>query len=105
MADLLIKGISDISAPHDIHITNVGLNGVKEAFKAWDSAAGCVYEVVEVPPHGLLIDEDAFRESILKAICEECDDDCKRCKIKDVLTLLDYAPTIIGASEDGEQDE
>lgn len=58
MADLLIKGISDVSAIHDIHITNVGLNGAKKDFSAWDSLVGCAYEVVELPIHGRLIDAD-----------------------------------------------
>ena len=50
MADLLIKGIRELTVPHTIHVGNVGLDGVKEAFKAWDSAVGCAYDVVELPP-------------------------------------------------------
>ena len=106
MADLLIKGISDISAPHDIHITNVGLNGVKEAFKAWDSAAGCVYEVVEVPPHGRLIDADELeirvKSQIQSSFCNQ--HNATLVFAQGLKLFVENAPTVIEASEDGEQD-
>lgn len=93
MADLFIKGISDVSAPHNIHITNVGLNGAKKDFSAWDSSVGCSYEVVEVPTqHGRLIDEDLLIADIRENSASYFADD-----FADEWTSKQ--PTVIEASE------
>lgn len=116
MADLLIKGIRELTAPHTIHVSNVGLNGVKDGFKAWDSAVGCAYEVVEVPTHGRLIDADRALGRMWNALYALEDkreeqhglDVMERANIQDGFEagqrVVADAPTVIEASEGGEQD-
>ena len=79
--------------------------------------------LIEIPPHGDLIDRDAFVAAQRHLYCENCDRrrgmkdgkltkkfayaigdaPCRACDIEDVLdSLEDYAPTIIPASEEGE---
>ena len=108
MADLLIKGIRELTGPHTIHVSNVGLNGVKDGFKAWDSAVGCAYEVVEVPAHGRLIDADRLHESMYHRAFETDGDTMWQSgcwvRYRAIEQVMESAATVIEASEDGEQD-
>ena len=94
MADLLIKGIRELTGPHTIHVSNVGLNGVKDGFKAWDSAVGCAYEVVEVPAHGRLIDADELAHSYADSGQYTTD------QLYMILRRIISSPTVIEASEE-----
>ena len=53
------------------------------------------YSAVPVPPHGELIDRDKFRETMF--IGEQC-----LYSWDEIEDAIDYAPTIIPASEEGE---
>ena len=74
--------------------------------------------LIEVPPHGRLIDADAFIKQKTEQICENCDRrrgmkdgkltkrfvyaigdaPCRACDTGDMLDYVDDAPTIIPAS-------
>ena len=96
MADLLIKGINELTAPHDIHISNGGLNGEKCNFSSWDSSVGCAYEVVELSPHGRLVDADKLLIDIMDRNIDQAqfDDYSEFCH------AIHEAPTVIEASEE-----
>ena len=76
--------------------------------KAYDS--GC--PIIELPPHGRLIDADAFIAKEEKVYCSNCymrknskgkvvydigDAPCRACRMRDTLDDLDSVPTIIEA--------
>ncbi len=78
--------------------------------------------LIPVPPHGRLIDADAFIKQKTEQICENCnrrrglkdgkptkrfvyaigDAPCRACDTGDMLDYVDDAPTIIPASKEGE---
>ena len=73
--------------------------------------------IIELKPHGRLIDADAFEKNIWKHICKDCehrkgmkngkkqiiyqigDAPCRACYIDDMFGYVDDAPTIIEAEE------
>ena len=73
--------------------------------------------LIEVPPHGRLIDADAHIHEIRKQYCEDCSRRkgikngkmkflyeiggvvCRACEIEDMLNALDDAPTAIEAED------
>lgn len=79
---------------------------------------GDVFHAVPVPPHGRLIDADAFIAEQRHLYCENCgrrkgmkngkmkfvydigDAPCRACGYGDVLDDIDDAPTILEAEED-----
>lgn len=61
--------------------------------------------LVEIPPHGRLIDKGALRKSIEETYCTPCPHDgdynyCKACYIDDALDAVDDAPTVIESEEE-----
>ena len=62
--------------------------------------------LIELPPHGRLIDADAFEYTCKFNYCNGCEDwnglKCKTCWVDDMLGELENAPTIIESEgEDG----
>lgn len=60
--------------------------------------------LVEIPPHGDLIDKNALMESIKETYCTPCPHDgdynyCKACSIDDALDAIDDTPTVIESEE------
>lgn len=60
--------------------------------------------LVEVKPHGRLIDADAFEKDCRKRFCHECDNyngvKCHACWVDDMLGEVFDAPTIIESEEE-----
>lgn len=97
MADLLIKGLR---MPKEHEIIVVDQNGMACLYdERWDGLKEPV-RVAELPPHGNLIDEQAYRASVKEFLCKDCHESCYACKVVDVMRLLDYAPTVIPKTED-----
>ena len=88
MADLLIRGASEYATI----IVTLG--------KAYDAVSGEDYELVLLPTHGRLIDADALSYQLAK---HESVDRQPRA-IRRAGRIVANAPTVIEASEDGEQD-
>lgn len=63
--------------------------------------AGC--PLVEVKPHGRLIDADELVGNISDTYCEECPKTkpimCKACEYEDIMDDIENAPTVLEASE------
>lgn len=98
MADILIKGMKMpthcMDCPFMVSRDNddciLQSDEANEGFENWEQMkAGC--PLVPVPPHGRLIDADEIlKDKVSNAYISRFE--------------VDYAPTIIEASEDGEQD-
>ena len=83
-----------------------------------ETSDGEWHEIIPVPPHGDLIDVEAFLATQREIYCENCerrkrmkngkmrfvydvgDAPCRACNIRDVLDALEDAPTIIEAEEE-----
>ena len=75
-------------------------------FDAKENRAGNC-PLVEIPPHGKLINKDALMEYIEETYCTPCPHDgdynyCKACRIDDALDAVEDAPTIIESEEENE---
>lgn len=57
---------------------------------------------IPVPPHGDLIDQDAYRDEFMGGVYDLCNDDSDNNRANEIIDLYDSAPTIIPASEEGE---
>lgn len=57
--------------------------------------------LIPVPPHGDLIDCDAYRDEFMNGVYELCDDDSDNYRANAIIDLYDSAPTVIPASEEG----
>ena len=60
--------------------------------------------LVDIPPHGKLIDKDALMENIEETYCTPCPHDgdydyCKACSIDDAMDAIEDAPTVIESEE------
>ena len=55
--------------------------------------------LVPVPPHGDLIDQDAYRDEFMDGVYDLCNDDPDNCRANSIIDLFDSAPTIIPAEE------
>lgn len=56
---------------------------------------------VPVPPHGDLIDCDAYRDEFMNGVYELCDDDSDNYRANAIIDLYDSAPAVIPASDEG----
>lgn len=55
--------------------------------------------LVEVPPHGRLIDADAHREEFMEFVYTELQDDADNCRANRIIDFFDTLPTALEASE------
>lgn len=62
---------------------------------------GNVFNVIPVPPHGDLIDCDAYRDEFMNGVYELCDDDSDNYRANAIIDLYDSAPAVIPASKEG----
>ena len=110
---ILIKGIKLPTHPDELRLI-IRPNGQVIICRRteWDET-----EAIELPPHGRLIDADAFEADRRKNYCEDCERRkgkkngkwtfvyeiggvaCLPCGIEDVLDDLEDAPTIIEEEE------
>ena len=101
MSDLLIKGMEMPDKMHTID-TCRDANGVLQA-NCGDGTGW--HDVVEVPPHGRLIHTDAME----RLMSDTVQGDIRAYPYSDTLwgmafRWIDNQPTVLEASEDGEQD-
>lgn len=62
-----------------------------------DPQSGEWREMVEIPPHGNLMDRDAYRDEFMSGVYDLCDDDPDNCRANAIIDLFDSAPTVIPA--------
>ena len=92
MADLLIKGY-DLKGSEILQLMECK-DGSYLTWNVYDEEQKeC--EVVEIPTHGRLIDESVFVDNVIKYSHQST---------KSIGEALKATPTVIEASEDGEQD-
>ena len=114
---VLIKGIK---MPKDGDVLTVKKDDDGKIYIKQSRTWGYSAELIELPPHGRLIDADAFEADRRKLYCENCERrkgkkngrwtfvyeiggvECLSCGIEDVLDDLEDAPTIIEVEEVGE---
>lgn len=107
MADILIKGMDMPIEGEAVALVLSKENGIMMA--EVDEYCGAVYEAVPISPHGRLIDADELRAAMYHEAFEK-DSDMQRwdsgCWIRYKMfeKAIETAPTVIEASEDGEQD-
>ena len=110
MADLLIKGMEMPIEGEAVVLVLSKENGIMMA--EVDEYCGAVYEAVPISPHARLIDADElkelFRETITGIATRTDMKGAYEHMIRAsamVIDMIDDAPTVIEASEDGEQDD
>ena len=57
------------------------------------------FDAVPVPPHGDLIDQDAYRDEFMNGVYALCSDDPDNYRANAIIDLFDNAPSIIPAEE------
>ena len=55
--------------------------------------------LVEIPLHGRLIDQDAYRDEFMDGVYALCNDDPDNYRANAIIDLYDNAPTVIGEEE------
>ena len=64
-----------------------------------ETSDGEWHEIIPVPPHGDLIDQDEYREEFMNGVYALCSDDQDNYRANAIIDLFDSAPTIIPAEE------
>ena len=105
---VIVKGLEMPKACADCHL-NLDATCSPKGYMVEDSC----YEkradwcpLIELQPHGRLIDADAFMEMYKEKYCAECDDHhglrCRVCFVDSLFDHMQTAPTILEAEvEDG----
>ncbi len=62
------------------------------------------FPLVPVPPHGRLIDQDAYRDEFMNGVYALCNDDPDNYRANAIIDSYDNAPTVIEA-EEGEHEQ
>lgn len=73
---------------------NNGADGPNTMYKA---------KAIPVPPHGALMDRDAYRDEFMSGVYDLCDDDPDNCRANAIIDLFDSAPTVILADPPKEE--
>lgn len=105
--NVLIKGMempeNCCECPINLYLCKHGFKYLLQHRELYDKRADDC-PLVPVPPHGDLVDIDAYRDEFMNGVYALCRDDSDNYRANAIIDLFDAAPIIIDAEEEERQE-